>query len=208
MCTWKNIYLPHPYYYWFEVSKTGFWTVRSKNCTWLLKLHAFSAMLIGLLWWCSSGYGESLGQKEMVLGSKPPGCVNKCLNCRPCIATLVIPSHQKKGTFVAWSRNEDDSYYLLTWRCRCGNKFYQPWSQISRLTIDLFVENCHQIKDQKKAHIKAPDLVSLICVVCGVISLDLSDLYELWRALSLHLFYWYVISEFRLFFFFFLVVAF
>ncbi|KAI9161892.1 hypothetical protein LWI28_021794 [Acer negundo] len=35
----------------------------------------------------------------MVLGSKPPGCVNKCLNCRPCTATLVIPSnHDKKKT--------------------------------------------------------------------------------------------------------------
>ncbi|KAF5453232.1 hypothetical protein F2P56_028148 [Juglans regia] len=74
-----------------------------------------------------SGYGESLAQKEMVLGSKPPACVNKCLNCRPCIATLVIPSHQRiKGNFAAWSRNEDDTYYLLTWKCRCGNKFYQP----------------------------------------------------------------------------------
>ncbi|XP_042960395.1 EPIDERMAL PATTERNING FACTOR-like protein 8 [Carya illinoinensis] len=73
-----------------------------------------------------SGYGESLARKELVLGSKPPACVNKCLNCRPCIATLVIPSHQSKGSFAAWSLNEDDSYYLLTWKCRCGNKFYQP----------------------------------------------------------------------------------
>ncbi|KAB1219856.1 EPIDERMAL PATTERNING FACTOR-like protein 8 [Morella rubra] len=60
-----------------------------------------------------------------VLGSKPPGCVNRCLNCRPCIATLVIPSHQMKE-FSASSCGEDDSYYLLSWKCRCGNKLFQP----------------------------------------------------------------------------------
>ncbi|KAL4626449.1 hypothetical protein ACB098_05G065100 [Castanea mollissima] len=72
----------------------------------------------------SSGYGETLEQSKMVLGSKPPGCVNKCLNCRPCMATLVIP-HQRNG-FSANTRGEDDSYYLLSWKCRCGNKLYQP----------------------------------------------------------------------------------
>lgn len=72
----------------------------------------------------SSGYGETIEQREMVLGSKPPGCVNKCLNCRPCMATLVIP-HQRNG-FSAKTRGEDDSYYLLSWKCRCGNKLYQP----------------------------------------------------------------------------------
>jgi len=72
----------------------------------------------------SSGYGETIEQSEMVLGSKPPGCVNKCLNCRPCMATLVIP-HERNG-FSAKTRGEDDSYYLLSWKCRCGNKLYQP----------------------------------------------------------------------------------
>ncbi|XP_038693682.1 EPIDERMAL PATTERNING FACTOR-like protein 8, partial [Tripterygium wilfordii] len=43
----------------------------------------------------SSIESESLQQKKMVLGSRPPGCVNKCLNCRPCVATiLVIHSHK------------------------------------------------------------------------------------------------------------------
>ncbi|XP_062154197.1 EPIDERMAL PATTERNING FACTOR-like protein 8 [Alnus glutinosa] len=74
------------------------------------------------------GYSENLKQREMVLGSKPPGCENKCLNCRPCIATLVIPSHQKTKAFMSTSssRGEDDRYYLLSWKCRCGNKLYQP----------------------------------------------------------------------------------
>ncbi|RVW84406.1 hypothetical protein CK203_040656 [Vitis vinifera] len=44
-----------------------------------------------------SSYSESLQQrKKMVLGSKPPRCVNKCLNCRPCMATLVIPPRQRR----------------------------------------------------------------------------------------------------------------
>ncbi|KAJ1429129.1 Epidermal patterning factor protein [Sesbania bispinosa] len=73
---------------------------------------------------------RSEGSRKMVIGSKPPACVNKCMNCRPCMATLVVPNHQKrkKATFkkVVSSRGEDDTYYLLSWKCRCGNKLYQP----------------------------------------------------------------------------------
>ncbi|GFQ04599.1 epidermal patterning factor-like protein 8 [Phtheirospermum japonicum] len=58
----------------------------------------------------------------MILGSRPPGCVNKCLNCRPCKATLVIPPHKSSSH----DREDDDTYYLLSWKCRCGNKLYQP----------------------------------------------------------------------------------
>ncbi|KAL4388510.1 hypothetical protein GQ457_09G008090 [Hibiscus cannabinus] len=69
-----------------------------------------------------------LKQSEMVLGSKPPGCVNKCLSCRPCMATLVIPSHKWKNNFrkVTYSGDEDDSYYPLAWKCKCGDKLFQP----------------------------------------------------------------------------------
>ncbi|EXB67299.1 hypothetical protein L484_025781 [Morus notabilis] len=74
----------------------------------------------------SSRKWESTEEKrKMVLGSRPPGCVNKCMNCRPCRATLVIPSHQKRS-FEISSHGEDDSYYLLSWKCRCGNKLFQP----------------------------------------------------------------------------------
>ncbi|KAL5575701.1 hypothetical protein UlMin_017400 [Ulmus minor] len=72
----------------------------------------------------SKKYGRE-EERKMVLGSRPPGCVNKCLNCRPCTATLVIPSHQKKRLQTS-SHGDDDTYYLLSWRCRCGNKLYQP----------------------------------------------------------------------------------
>ncbi|KAI3463407.1 hypothetical protein Pfo_020070 [Paulownia fortunei] len=67
--------------------------------------------------------------RKMVLGSRPPACVNKCMSCRPCEATLVIPSHKnriKRGNYVKSSHKEDDTYYLLSWKCRCGNKLYQP----------------------------------------------------------------------------------
>ncbi|KAJ9179041.1 hypothetical protein P3X46_010869 [Hevea brasiliensis] len=79
-----------------------------------------------------SSNSENLQQqrKNKVLGSKPPGCVNKCFSCRPCMATLVVPSHQKKGlTFKALSRgddHDDDGYYLLSWKCKCGDKLFQP----------------------------------------------------------------------------------
>jgi len=62
---------------------------------------------------------------EGKIGSKPPDCGNKCMNCRPCTATLVVPNHKRKG-FMASSPSKDDSYYLLSWKCRCGDKFFPP----------------------------------------------------------------------------------
>ncbi|XP_073128948.1 EPIDERMAL PATTERNING FACTOR-like protein 8 [Henckelia pumila] len=75
--------------------------------------------------------------KKTILGSRPPACsVDKCMNCRPCEATLVIPPHRNndnknknknKNMEAKLSRSrEDDSYYLLSWKCRCGDKFFQP----------------------------------------------------------------------------------
>ncbi|KAF4372353.1 hypothetical protein F8388_027026 [Cannabis sativa] len=72
-------------------------------------------------------YSSREEERKMVLGSRPPQCVNKCLNCRPCEATLVVPNHQKKpNNLKTTSHGEDDTYYLLSWRCRCGNKIYHP----------------------------------------------------------------------------------
>ncbi|KAJ8755960.1 hypothetical protein K2173_024505 [Erythroxylum novogranatense] len=66
-------------------------------------------------------------RKRTVLGSRPPNCVNKCMNCQPCLATLVVTSRHKKGFSLEGSgHGDDDSYYLLLWKCRCGNKLYQP----------------------------------------------------------------------------------
>ncbi|KAD6794548.1 hypothetical protein E3N88_05444 [Mikania micrantha] len=66
-------------------------------------------------------------QKKKILGSRPPGCVNKCMNCSPCRATLVIPPHHKMiGYRDQSSHGEDDCYYLLSWKCKCGDKLFQP----------------------------------------------------------------------------------
>ncbi|KAK2425436.1 hypothetical protein P8452_54192 [Trifolium repens] len=74
---------------------------------------------------------NDLEDRKVVIGSKPPVCVNKCKKCRPCMATVVVNDHdhqrQKKKDFkFVSSDHEEDSYYLLSWKCRCGNKFFQP----------------------------------------------------------------------------------
>ncbi|KAK6945110.1 hypothetical protein RJ641_026212 [Dillenia turbinata] len=67
---------------------------------------------------------DSRNQVKKVLGSRPPQCLNKCLNCRPCIAALVVPPHRKNDAET--SSEEDENYYLLTWKCKCGDKMFQP----------------------------------------------------------------------------------
>ncbi|XP_062079694.1 EPIDERMAL PATTERNING FACTOR-like protein 8 [Humulus lupulus] len=67
--------------------------------------------------------GKSLKQKKMVLGSKPPECANKCLGCRPCMASLVVSQHEKN---VKPLPHAPESYYLLGWKCKCRDKFFQP----------------------------------------------------------------------------------
>ncbi|KAJ7978924.1 Epidermal patterning factor-like protein [Quillaja saponaria] len=66
---------------------------------------------------------NGLEHKKLVLGSRPPRCVNKCMSCRPCNAALVIP-HHRDGLMASGDR--DESYYLLSWKCKCGDKIYQP----------------------------------------------------------------------------------
>ncbi|KAL8242655.1 hypothetical protein R6Q59_012957 [Mikania micrantha] len=66
-------------------------------------------------------------QKNKILGSRPPGCVNKCMKCSPCRATLVIPPHHKMVDCRDQSfHGEDGCYYLLSWKCKCGDKLFQP----------------------------------------------------------------------------------
>ncbi|URD91215.1 hypothetical protein MUK42_26685 [Musa troglodytarum] len=62
--------------------------------------------------------------KRKVLGSRPPSCMSKCSSCSPCMATLV--AFPRERSFSALRHEEDDGYYLLAWKCRCGNKLYQP----------------------------------------------------------------------------------
>ncbi|CAN4088503.1 unnamed protein product [Withania somnifera] len=69
---------------------------------------------------------------SMAIGSRPPGCLNKCMSCHPCKATLVIsPSQKNKGgtnsnTDPSKRQAEDDTYYLLSWKCRCNDQLFQP----------------------------------------------------------------------------------
>ncbi|KAL5783118.1 hypothetical protein ACOSP7_008147 [Xanthoceras sorbifolium] len=80
-------------------------------------------------------YESSENEKEKLVGSRPPGCINKCLNCKPCMATLVVQPHQRQWnnnnkrfykTTSSSPREEGDTYYLLSWKCKCGSKLFQP----------------------------------------------------------------------------------
>jgi hypothetical protein len=68
---------------------------------------------------------EGVKQMKLVLGSRPPRCVNKCLSCRPCMAALV-PSPRHRTDLKVSSHQGDESYYLLSWKCKCKDKFFQP----------------------------------------------------------------------------------
>ncbi|MFS7992430.1 putative EPIDERMAL PATTERNING FACTOR-like protein [Helianthus anomalus] len=49
------------------------------------------------------------------------------MKCSPCEATLVIPPHHKMVDYSDQSsHDEDDCYYLLSWKCKCGDKLFQP----------------------------------------------------------------------------------
>ncbi|CAH1425632.1 unnamed protein product [Lactuca virosa] len=77
----------------------------------------------------SVSVNEGVQERTRTLGSRPPGCVNRCMNCQPCRATLVIPPHHKNKIIDYRSQSshrEDDCYYLLSWKCKCGDKLFQP----------------------------------------------------------------------------------
>lgn len=67
---------------------------------------------------------EGVKQMKLVLGSTPPRCVNKCLSCKPCSAALVTSPHHRKEFQASFQR--DESYYLLSWKCKCKDKYFQP----------------------------------------------------------------------------------
>ncbi|XP_023548448.1 EPIDERMAL PATTERNING FACTOR-like protein 1 [Cucurbita pepo subsp. pepo] len=99
-----------------------------------LKLPIVLAVFFFIFFFFSAVPPKSVGlilEENMKIGSRPPGCVNKCMSCRPCMAAAaaVVPVHKMKGkafNAIASSREEVGSYYLLSWKCQCGNKIYQP----------------------------------------------------------------------------------
>ncbi|XP_039026036.1 uncharacterized protein LOC120159521 [Hibiscus syriacus] len=101
----------------------------SRICPNGLKLAITVAFILSIaIFLIPSGFADGavnsggLRQSKMVLGSKPPGCVNKCLSCRPCMATPVIPSHKWKNSFkkATYRGDEEDNYYLLAWNANVG----------------------------------------------------------------------------------------
>ncbi|GMH03632.1 hypothetical protein Nepgr_005471 [Nepenthes gracilis] len=91
----------------------------------ITSLSVLTSKSVGL----ASSSSDMMRAKEKVLGSKPPGCENKCKSCKPCMATLVVPPHQVKRSSYHGDdadADADDIYYLLSWKCKCGNKLFQP----------------------------------------------------------------------------------
>ncbi|KAL2338384.1 hypothetical protein Fmac_012830 [Flemingia macrophylla] len=93
-----------------------------------LKTSLTLILIISLTLFPSNSVGlKGVKHKKLVLGSRPPKCVNKCLSCRPCMAALVISPHHRVGHIhKATTAQRDEGYYLLSWKCKCGNKFFQP----------------------------------------------------------------------------------
>ncbi|XP_028753929.1 EPIDERMAL PATTERNING FACTOR-like protein 8 [Neltuma alba] len=73
-----------------------------------------------------SDSAEDIKQKKLALGSRPPGCFNKCFGCNPCRATLVISSRHKSDMAPSVRQKDHEGYYLLSWKCKCGNKLFEP----------------------------------------------------------------------------------
>ncbi|XP_056683626.1 EPIDERMAL PATTERNING FACTOR-like protein 2 [Spinacia oleracea] len=78
---------------------------------------------------------------KTVLGSRPPNCMNKCSGCHPCVAALVVTYKGSSDelrdaisptsyigyeptSYDGYEDNNHDSYYLVEWKCKCGNKLF------------------------------------------------------------------------------------
>nr|XP_016451491.1 PREDICTED: EPIDERMAL PATTERNING FACTOR-like protein 8 [Nicotiana tabacum] len=98
-----------------------------KYCKLYLKLGLTLVLLLSLAFHPSQSVSMA---RKMVIGSRPPGCVNKCMGCQPCKATVIIsPSQKIKGhynTDPSKRQADDDIYYLLAWKCRCRDQLFQP----------------------------------------------------------------------------------
>ncbi|XP_078444793.1 EPIDERMAL PATTERNING FACTOR-like protein [Wolffia australiana] len=72
-----------------------------------------------------------LMEDKIRLGSTPPSCRNRCNQCDPCAAVQVptLPGPVERPQIPM----EDESYYKrypnykpLGWKCRCGNRLFNP----------------------------------------------------------------------------------
>ncbi|KAJ7535144.1 hypothetical protein O6H91_12G020300 [Diphasiastrum complanatum] len=76
---------------------------------------------------------ESLSDTSAQIGSRPPSCQNKCNSCNPCQAVQVpTPQDRRTGhgpTPAAQGSqimNEYSNYIPEGWKCKCGNRFFNP----------------------------------------------------------------------------------
>lgn len=79
-----------------------------------------------------------LKEESNLMGSKPPNCMNKCMGCTPCTASLTIPPHPRdplshdseyyssKKKMMSQLMDGQHNYYNLAWKCKCRNKTFQP----------------------------------------------------------------------------------
>ncbi|KAK7311120.1 hypothetical protein RJT34_09042 [Clitoria ternatea] len=83
---------------------------------------------------------DLLSEEKNRIGSIPPTCHNKCNQCHPCMAVQVptLPSHEPvhQGDlstitsamegFFDIQGNRYSNYKPLSWKCHCGNHFFNP----------------------------------------------------------------------------------
>ncbi|KAF8040218.1 hypothetical protein BT93_B2450 [Corymbia citriodora subsp. variegata] len=88
----------------------------------------------------------SMKRMRSVIGSRPPMCARKCGSCGHCEAVQVpfvpqqvhgpgrvrsarshIASASTRATTAYYSRGNDISNYKpMTWKCKCGDMFFNP----------------------------------------------------------------------------------
>ncbi|CAN6479914.1 unnamed protein product [Victoria cruziana] len=81
----------------------------------------------------SADNSERWTEQKSRLGSTPPSCHNKCNMCNPCMAVQVptLPTHQQPlkaadGVPVLIEADQYSNYKPLGWKCRCGNRLFNP----------------------------------------------------------------------------------
>ncbi|CAN8256730.1 unnamed protein product [Cochlearia groenlandica] len=84
----------------------------------------------------------ALVEDKARLGSRPPGCHNRCNNCHPCMPTQVptLPSRSRftrvdpfpRGlvrphpSSLATVLDQYSNYKPMGWKCHCNGHFYNP----------------------------------------------------------------------------------
>ncbi|XP_058078015.1 EPIDERMAL PATTERNING FACTOR-like protein 1 [Magnolia sinica] len=89
--------------------------------------------------WPAPAPQVSLSDEKTRLGSTPPSCHSRCNDCNPCMAVQVptIPAHSRGGPGLGNAfpldmssssliSNKYSNYKPLGWKCRCGDRLFNP----------------------------------------------------------------------------------